>query len=101
MSPWFWVAIGVGAATGAVAIGTGSVALAELSDYEASTVRDRETYDRIVALELTTDVMSGLTAAAAVGALLVGLLVDGDEEQPPSGDGPAVAVGPTGLVVTW
>ena len=101
LSPWFWVAVGVGAATGAVAIGTGAVALSDLDSYESAAARDRETYDRIVALELTTDVMIGLTAAAGVAALLVGLLVDGGEEQPPGGEGPGVAVGPTGLVVSW
>ncbi|MBI5503098.1 MAG: PEGA domain-containing protein [Deltaproteobacteria bacterium] len=100
LSPWFWAAIGVGAATGVIAISTGAAALADLSDYEDSATRDRATYDRIVALELTTDVMIGLTAAAGVAALLVGLLVEGDE-QPPDEAGPAVAIGPTGLVLTW
>jgi len=102
MSPWFWALVGLGGATGIAAIGTGAASLVAVDDYKAAGASDWGEHDRIVTMELVTDVMIGVTAGAAVAALLVGLLVDGAEpaEEAPAGT-PTATLGPAGMVLRW
>jgi hypothetical protein len=102
MSPWFWALVGLGGAAGITAIGTGSASIVAVDDYEAAGASDWAEHDRIVGMEIATDVMLGITAGAAVAALLVGLLVDDDPEaeEAPVGT-PTATLGPTGMVLRW
>jgi tetratricopeptide (TPR) repeat protein len=79
---WTWVALAATGAFGAVAIGTGAVALGHASDLEeqcpdhqcpnTSTLQD--TRDSGYSLALTTDIFIGLTAAAAIGMVVAVIL---------------------------
>lgn len=77
---WTWVAAGATAAFGAVAIGTGAVALSRAGELEDGCTDQvcpaslQDTADSGWNLALTTDIFIGLTAAAAIGTVVAVIL---------------------------
>ncbi|MBI5491041.1 MAG: PEGA domain-containing protein [Deltaproteobacteria bacterium] len=100
-SPWFWTAVGVGAASAVAAAVTGGLGLSYRDDYVAGGARDAGLRETVVDLGLSTDVLIGVAAAGALGALIVFLVGDDGEEPAPEGSGTAVSLLPGRLVLTW
>jgi len=85
---WFWGMVGTTGALAVAAIATGSYTLVldrEYHDPATSTARRDEIRPMGEALQVTTDVLLGFTAAAAVAAILLIVLDDGEAEAPETG----------------
>ncbi|MBI5499033.1 MAG: PEGA domain-containing protein [Deltaproteobacteria bacterium] len=100
-SPWFWTMVGVGAMSAIAAAVTGGLGLSYRDEYVAGGARDAELRGTVVELGLATDVLIGVAAAGALGALIVYLASDGGEESGPGEGGAAVSLLPGRLVLTW
>ncbi|MBN1769944.1 MAG: tetratricopeptide repeat protein [Deltaproteobacteria bacterium] len=102
LEPWFW---GLAGTTGALGLATAALGTAMIlyrDDYLLGDRRDAGLYDRTLELALATDVLLGVTLAAAVAAGLLAWFAwapPDDDERP--ADEPAVGFVPGGLVLTW
>jgi hypothetical protein len=97
---WFWTSVGLGSAAAVSAAVTGSLTLHLRSDYLDGGRADRDLYETGMDLGIATDVLVGVAAAAALVALIAGL-VDLTEDQPDLG-GPESSSGvPGGIGLLW
>ena len=99
---WFWVTAGTAVALGAGAGITGGLALSTHDDFTNGGRTDPDLQDTGETLQLTTNLLTGVAAAAAVAALVLVFFTDFDSEQPEdAASDTTVAAWPGGLVVTW
>lgn len=112
---WFWGMLGATVLFGGAAIVTGVLALdwhGAAADYRLGTDGNLDDFhymeDTAYYLSIVTDVLIGLSSAAALTALLLYVLrrrpVDGGEQETRATDNPAVPdvmIGPTGISLGW
>lgn len=90
LGPGFWISTGVTVAAGAVTVVFGVMAMKDKEDFDATGGTDRDLKEKGERDQLVTNVMIGVTAAAAVSAvafLIADLRSGGEEEK-------AVAIAP-------
>jgi tetratricopeptide (TPR) repeat protein len=95
----FWVATGVGVAAGVTTIVFGALTVKEHDRYEAADRLDEQAKQDGERYRLITNVMIGVTGAAAATATALAihaLVTDGDEEQVALTTGPGLGVGVVG-----
>jgi tetratricopeptide (TPR) repeat protein len=98
---WFWVSFGLTGAAGAALAVTGGLMLSGREEYIDGGRRDAELYDTTMDLALASDILLGVTVAAAVATSILAYFAwseDGDETERTDA---ALAVAPGGLVLTW
>lgn len=98
---WFWVSFGLTGAAGAAVAVTGGLMLSDRQEYLDGGRRDAGLYDTTLDLALASDILLGVTLAAAVATSVLAYFAwsaDGDETEETDA---ALAVAPGGLVLTW
>jgi tetratricopeptide (TPR) repeat protein len=85
---WFWSMVGVTGAVGLATIALGATALVKDDEFAATAYPTQAQYQEGKDLQLATDICLGVTAAAAIAALVLGFTTDwGDADESPNGSG--------------
>jgi tetratricopeptide (TPR) repeat protein len=98
---WFWVSFGLTGAAGAALAVTGGLMLADRQEYLDGGRHDADLYDTTLNLAIASDVLLGVTLAAAVATSILLWVAwsgaDGETDE----TGAVVGLAPGGLVLTW
>ncbi|MBI5486538.1 MAG: PEGA domain-containing protein [Deltaproteobacteria bacterium] len=95
---WFWSMVGLTGAAGVVTVALAATVMVKDDEFRSTEFPTTAQYQEGRDLQLATDVCLGVTAAAAVAALVLGFTTDwGGEETPPDSGGEAAAGGLSGL----
>ncbi|MBI5503142.1 MAG: hypothetical protein HY907_23055 [Deltaproteobacteria bacterium] len=98
---WFWTIASTAVAAAAGAGICGGLAWSTHDTFAAGGQTDPTLRDRGSDLELAANALFGITAAAAVTALVLGFFTDFDGGESEPADGTSVAATPGGMVLRW
>jgi hypothetical protein len=98
---WFWVSFGLTGAAGVALAVTGGLMLADRQEYLDGGRRDAGLYDTTLELAIASDVLLGVTLAAAVATSILLWVAWSDDDSETDETGAVVGLAPGGLVLTW